>query len=69
MQLQKSYKGDSRFHLNKDFDIDLARKRDLPEGMLGALSKREQDLLNEKDRPEKVSLTTYAFYRVIECEL
>jgi hypothetical protein len=56
--LQKSYKGDERFKLStsKDFDIDLsdAKKtiKQLPSTMLGALSKREEDLLKE-DKGEK----------------
>lgn len=55
LQLQKTYQGDDRFHLNKDFDIDLKRKKDLPQSMLGAMSKRETELLAEQ--PKKVSYT------------
>ena len=56
MQLQKTYKGDSRFNLgDKDFDVDLKQKAKLPETMLGSLSKRENDLLF-KPRTEKLSL-------------
>ena len=39
LQLQKTYKGDERFMLNKDFIADDAEK--LPQNMLGALSSRE----------------------------
>ena len=39
LQLQKTYKGDERFMLNKDFTADDAKK--LPQNMLGALSSRE----------------------------
>lgn len=53
LQLQKSYKGDDRFQLTKsgDFDIDLSNAKktmkQLPQTMLGALSKREEELLKE----------------------
>ena len=45
MQLQKSYKGDDRFYLTKDFTVDKKMKKALPQSMLGAMSKRELDLL------------------------
>ena len=59
MQLQKSYKGDDRFKLDqsKDFDVDVKEaakvRKTLPSAMLGALSKREEELLKE-DQPKKV---------------
>ncbi len=43
--MQKTYKGDERFILNEDFDIKL--RRGLPVDMLGAMNKRETDLLQE----------------------
>jgi hypothetical protein len=61
LQLQKTYKGDDRFKLAEDagFDIDLKdkdAKKVLPQSMLGALSKREEGLLKDKDEeaPKKV---------------
>ena len=58
LQLQKTYKGDDRFKLDKDnFDIDMkeavAHRKSLPQAMLGALSKREEDLLNEEGKSKK----------------
>ena len=59
LQLQKTYKGDDRFQLagDKDFDIDLhdaaKTKKQLPQAMLGALSKREANLLNEDEHEVK----------------
>lgn len=52
LQLQKSYKGDSRFQLagSEDFDIDLKTgRKQLPQTMLGALSKREEELLTVEE--------------------
>lgn len=46
LQLQKTYKGDDRFKLDKDFVADDAKK--LPSNMIGALSSREyQDLMTD----------------------
>ncbi len=58
LQLQKSYKGDDRFNLKKDqdFDIDLGHKdpkKVLPQGMLDALTKKEEGLLKE-EKPVKI---------------
>ena len=53
MQLQKTYRGDERFRLDDDFDINLkqatANRKSLPQNMLGALSKREEELLKSAD--------------------
>jgi hypothetical protein len=54
LQLQKSYKGDERFRLdNDDFAVnplkdkgEFGGKVSLPDTMLGALSKREREVLN-----------------------
>ena len=47
LQLQKTYKGDERFQLNKDFVADDTDK--LPQNLLGSLSSREyQDLIAAK---------------------
>ena len=60
LQLQKSYKGDERFQLkDDDFDIDLGKNKDpkkvLPQGMLDALTKKEEGLLKVEDEaPVKV---------------
>ena len=52
LQLQKTYKGDDRFLLNKDFAADDTDK--LPSNMLGALSTREyQDLIASKPKKPK----------------
>lgn len=48
LQLQKSYKGDDRFQLTKDFTVDKKMKKALPQSMLGAMSKRELDLLDDE---------------------
>ena len=49
MQLQKSYKGDERFQLNKDFAVDDTKK--LTSTMLGALSTKEyQELIADKKK-------------------
>ena len=49
LQLQKTYKGDERFMLDKDFTADDAKK--LPQNMIGALSTREyKDLIAKKPR-------------------
>ena len=34
--------------ISQDFDIDLTKRRNLPENMLGALSKQEFQLLDDK---------------------
>jgi|688.fasta_scaffold1722290_1 hypothetical protein len=56
LQLQKSYKGDDRFKLDADdgFRVNPVKdkglfggKVQLPETMLGSLSKREQDVYRE----------------------
>ena len=56
LQLQKSYKGDDRFKLDADdgFQVNPVKdkglfggKVQLPETMLGSLSKREQDVYRE----------------------
>jgi hypothetical protein len=52
LQLQKTYKGDERFRLDEDegFDVDVKnKKRALPQSFLGSLSKREEDLMKEKE--------------------
>jgi hypothetical protein len=52
LQLQKTYKGDERFRLDKDdFALNLEKdkghgKVSLPDTMLGALSKREREALD-----------------------
>ena len=51
LQLQKTYKGDDRFKLDKDFVADDAKK--LPANMIGSLSTREYELLMEKKRQPK----------------
>ena len=51
LQLQKTYKGDDRFKLDKDFEADDTKK--LPSNMLGSLSTREyQDLITMKKKPK-----------------
>jgi len=57
LQLQKSYKGDERFKLlENDFNVDLKEaakhRKQLPSAMLGALSKREEELLREDEAPK-----------------
>lgn len=58
LQLQKSYKGDSRFKLlgkeHAGFDIDLKQaKKHLPQSMLGALSKREETMLFREENSDE----------------
>ena len=55
LQLQKTFKGDSRFKLeDKDFKVDTQKKSKLPEEMFGAMSKREKDeLFKTKQRKTK----------------
>ena len=59
LQLQKSFKGDERFQLqaSKDFDVNLKemskQRKQLPSTLLGALSKREEDLLKQEDDTPK----------------
>lgn len=45
--LQKSYKGDDRFKLDKSFKIDTDKSL-MPENLLGAISKHEKDSLFQK---------------------
>eukprot|EP00347_Sterkiella_histriomuscorum_P013534 403364343 len=56
LQLQKTYKGDDRFQLTRDFDIDKSKKKSLPEAMLGAMNQLEFDLLDDRieKKPKKV---------------
>ena len=47
LQLQKTYKGDDRFQLDKNFDINEVDK--LPKNLIGSLSSKEyQELIYEK---------------------
>ena len=48
LQLQKTYKDDDRFKLNKDFEADDIKK--LPSNMLGSLSTREHEMLLTKKK-------------------
>lgn len=70
LQLQKSYKGDDRFQLgvSRDFDVDtVAKKRFLPQSMLGNLSKREEELLKDDGETNvKVSLIILAYFFCLE---
>ena len=47
LQLQKTYGGDDRFKLTNEFEVSFKdankAKRHIPDVMLGALSKREQE--------------------------
>ena len=52
LQLQKTYKGDARFKLNKDYDVD--QLKHLPSSMLGSLSTREyQDFITAKKQTKR----------------
>jgi len=54
LQLQKTFKGDDRFQLDKDFAIDKKQKKNLPSNLFGSLSKREEDeLFKEKSTKRK----------------
>ena len=63
LQLQKSFKGDERFQLTTSADFNISFKdmkmtrKQLPQTMLGALSKREEELLKvgDEEKPKKVS--------------
>lgn len=74
LQLQKSYKGDERFQLgaSKDFDIDLKEaaknRKQLPQTMLGGLSKREEELLKVDEEPKKKVLNLICMMMYIEEE-
>jgi len=47
--LQKTYKGDDRFKLDKDFGVEDEDVDKLPKNLLGALSTKEtQDLITDK---------------------
>lgn len=53
LQLEKTYGGDDRFKLTKDFEVSYKdankSKSHIPDVMLGALSKREQeDFISDK---------------------
>ena len=53
LQLEKTYGGDERFKLTSDFDVSFGdakkTKSHIPDAMLGALSKREQeDFISDK---------------------
>ena len=63
LQLQKSYKGDDRFRLDEDEgfavkpvqDKGFGGKIQLPETMLGSMSKREREALNEAGKKRRRS--------------
>lgn len=49
LQLQKTYLGDDRFKLDKDFGVEDEDVDKLPKNLLGALSTKEtQDLITDK---------------------
>ena len=39
--------------MDKDFTVDIGRKRDLPQNMLGSLNKRELELFKEDEKATK----------------
>lgn len=43
LQLQKTYKGDDRFKLDKGFSVETKSKHHLPDDLFGSLSKREKE--------------------------
>ncbi len=45
LQLQKTYKGDDRFKLDKNFTVETKSKHHLPDDLFGSLSKREKENL------------------------
>lgn len=53
LQLQKTYKGDERFKLDKNFTVETKSKHHLPDDLFGSLSKREKDNLFHNKRPVK----------------
>ena len=71
MQLQKTYRGDERFRLDDDFDINLkqatANRKSLPQNMLGALSKREEELLKSADGKKATKKVRASLSTSISC--
>lgn len=59
LQLQKTYKGDDRFKLDKNFTVETRSKHHLPDDLYGSLSKLERERLFKEKQNKKQQINEY----------